>query len=32
MSNSYVWENKKKIYKKVHSMNFGEKEFKMVAT
>ena len=26
MSNSYDWENKKKIYKKVHSMNFWEKK------
>ena len=25
MSNSYDWENNKKIYKKVHYMNFWEK-------
>ena len=25
MRNSYDWENKKKIYKKVDSMNFWEK-------
>ena len=26
MSNSYDWENNKKIYKKVHYMNFWEKK------
>ena len=26
MSNSYDWENKWEIYKKVHYMNFQEKE------
>ena len=26
MSNSYDWENNKKIYKKVHDLNFWEKK------
>ena len=26
MSNSYDWESNKKIYKKVHYINFGDKK------